>query len=116
MWNAEIKDKSIVQGELIVNVLFSNGTEEFNEVFNMRRGEDLNGNIISRLSQIEALTTFTEELELGAYTPLVKEIVDIKEDPLIALRKKKELVDLGVIKATDPDFVEALANVKDSLE
>lgn len=116
MWNSEIRGKNIEQGILSVNVLFKDGAESFNEIFSMRNGADLNGNIKSRLDQLNTLQDFHDAIELGPYTP-TDPIPD--EDPRIKigkLRELKEYVDLGLIKDTDPELQAALTDAKESLK
>lgn len=113
MWTATIQEKNFKQGTAFINVGFSNGTESFSEVFEMRRGADLNGNITSRLAQLEDTQTFVDTLNLGAYT--VPAIAKAEELPLQKLQRLQQLVTLGVIKDTDDEVIQAIVAVKNTL-
>lgn len=113
MWNATILDKYIEQGILHVNVSYINGENRFNEIYDLRTGDELNLQITMRLAQLEKLEVFSDALSLGAYTPEeISDGSDPKADALAKVKELKQLVDLGVIDSTDKKFTDAIETVK----
>lgn len=109
MWTATIKDKVLKQGKLTVNVSFHSDTDEFNELFTLVTGKELDGYITNRLSQLEALEAF--ECPLGAYTPVVSEVPPL-QDKINTIYKFKNLIEAGVITEKDPAYVKAIADAQ----
>lgn len=117
MWQVEIKSKEFANGTLSVNVSYSNGTDQFNEVYNIRAAEHLDPLIKNRVEQLESLSSFS--LPMGTYTlptdkPVVATIDPFKES-YSKLSELKSYVDLGIIPKDDPDFLAALQDAKDKL-
>lgn len=117
MWNAKIADKKFENGVLAVIVAFSNGTTEHTEVFTIRNGAELAGNINRRLDEMNALETFVSTLEIGDYEREAvqemspKMVLDVK---LATLESLKKLVEAGAIKETDKEFTDAQVEVKNA--
>lgn len=114
MWTATITRKDFEGGTLRLIVLFNNGTRTVEETFFLRRGNELDSLIKNRIAELTALDTAEAGLTLGVYTPTPDVVVP--QTPLqIALsnlNRLQNLVNLGIIKTTDTEYVNALAAAK----
>lgn len=117
MYTAKIVDKKIENGSLLVNVNYTNGVTNFNVIYPVRSEKDLDNLIRSKLEELEALITLEATLTLGVYTPTAKE-TPIKTEPTPlelateTLYKLKEKINLGVLKETDQEFIDAVTAYK----
>lgn len=112
MWSSKIAEKNIVNGVIVVNIQFSDGADSFNRVYQISSGEQLNQMIDAELKRLNLLSTEFNNLVIGDFTPTP---VLQQEDPIQKLKELKQLADLGVIEANDPDLAKALADAKASI-
>ncbi len=111
MYTASVSDKSFAAGVLKVSVVFTNGTDSFNEDIDLTGGslDILSQKVANRLNTLNATAALVDTIENGpvpAFTPA-------PIDPLIAARRAliqaKQDVDLGIIQVTDAAYTDALA-------
>lgn len=113
MWISKIVDKNLSLGELRVNVSYSNGTDDFNEVYSIRNEQDLNARIKNKLSELEDKEIIFSNIQTGVYTPVDNQVVvNPLEQKMTELRKLKEQVSLGLMKETDKEYLDAISAVK----
>jgi len=107
MWTATITEKNYFNGDLKVTVSYEDDTQKFNETYSVRSFDDLDNRIKARLENLEALDTFSSELTVGTYTPIVKEEkpIDPKQGALGAVYKAKEELELKLITQAEYDTI-----------
>lgn len=119
MWSAKIASKDFKGGSLHVNVAYLKDTESFNEVYDVTNAFDLDRRIRNRLTQLEETDGFSKSLALGDYilaeSKQTKTPLGEFNEKIGNLQRLKSLVDLGVIKQDDPEYISALAEAKDKL-
>jgi hypothetical protein len=112
MWTSKIVEKGIEKGELAVNVFFTNGTDSFNQLYKITNaGDDLDGYIKSRLSQLNSVASIN--VALGDYTPKAA-TPNLKTDyqnKLARIVHFKTLVDLGIITTSALEYKTAQADL-----
>jgi hypothetical protein len=116
-WTATIKDKRIVDKQLLVNVLYDNGSINFNEVMDVTGStiQSVSDRISSRLATLEATQTLIPLIPAGPFTPLGAQAtppVNVFLVALKSLRNAQEAVELGLITNADAAYTTALANAK----
>lgn len=117
MWTAQIESKTNDRSVLFVGVQYTDGTKKFGESIDMTGGDidTLNNKIQARLNTLNANDTLVDDITLGAFTPPTIKPVDEKEAALTELRKLQDLVNLGVLKESDQQVLDAIADVKAKL-
>jgi hypothetical protein len=116
MWSAKITDKQFKNGVVTVFVAYTNGTDEHTEPCNVLTLDQLNGIIDGRLKQLEIAEAFFDALEIKKFTVVEKETTPESEFAIASekLRRLKSLVETGVIKEDDAEYVAAQQTAKDA--
>lgn len=114
MWTAKIAEKELRDGQLLVNVAFSNGTQDFNEIISVRSQEELSQRVKSRILELERVDLAKDAISVGNFTPVDKtqSEKEVFYEALENLRRIKRAIDLGVIDETHPKFKDAVQEVK----
>jgi hypothetical protein len=115
MFTATKQSISFQQGVFQVVVEYQNGSDVFVKAYNINSEDDLNNRIENELNTLNRLLELTETLSLGAWSKPVK--VTPPPPTALELAKQKlydlkEKVNLGVLKETDQEFVDAVAAYK----
>lgn len=118
MFTANITKKDFRLGTLQIVVEFSNGVpqETISQAFNITSQEDLDSKIETKIAELNALAALASAVKTGAWVKVVKP----KEEPVLTplqeaeaeLYRLKNLIDLGVVKETDQEFVDAVTAYK----
>lgn len=113
MWSAKIESKNFSKGILQIGVSYTNGMETFNESYKIYSLDDINNIIASKLEQIK--NTEALEISIGDYSPkpIIKTVIDPKQEALDNLRRTKELVELDVLNEDDKEVMDAIQAVKE---
>lgn len=116
MWTSKIVGKRVENGALFVDVHFINGDASIARTVDMTGGslDVLSLKIQSQLDTLNTTDDLFTQIIVGEFTPIIQD-VSSQEEALNNLRKAKELVDLGVIDDTDPQVLDALTAVKESI-
>ncbi len=111
MWTAAVSDKSFASGVLKVTVVFTNGTDSFNEDIDLTGGslDVLSQKVANRLNTLNATAALVDTIANGPVPAFTPAPIDPLIDARSALRLAKEDVDLGIIQVTDPAYTDALA-------
>lgn len=114
MWTSTIKGKDFVNGQFRVSVEYTDGTNTFSEVHNLSNQENLDRTIRSRIAQLEATATFSTTVSTGPYTPSeeVKATPTAYDLAIQEVSRVKNLVELGILKETDKEFIDAITALK----
>jgi hypothetical protein len=114
MFTATTTKKDFRAGVFQVTVEFTNGEETIVEAFNINSEDDMNNKIGTRLDTLNRLLELKNTLVLGAWTK--KEVPVVQATPLeLAERTIWELkrkIELGVLKETDQEFIDAVTAYK----
>lgn len=114
MFTATTTKKDFRQGVFQVTVDFTDGTETITEAFNVTSEDDLNRKIESKLSTLNGLKTLATDLVLGEWekpTEIIKEQTPL-ELTTQKLHELKNKINLGVLKETDQEFIDAVTSYK----
>jgi len=120
MWTSTIESKNYNKGVLILNVVFSNGNEMFNESFDMTGGslDIVNERIKARLGGLQASENLDIQIPLGAFTP-TSNPATTQEAFMAALRRVRSCqraIQLGLMTDKDQIYIDALASLQASFD
>jgi len=107
MWTATITEKVFENGKLRIGISYVDGQRIVNESIFSTSMQNLDNVVTNRIAELQALDTFSSELTVGTYTPIVKEEkpVDPKQEALGAVYKAKEELELKLITQAEYDSV-----------
>jgi hypothetical protein len=115
MFTATTTKKDFRAGVFQVTVEFTNGEETIVEAFNINSEEDMNNKIGARLDTLNRLLELENTLVLGAWTKKAPDPAP-EQTPLQlaeqAIWELKRKIELGVLKETDQEFVDAVTAYK----
>lgn len=114
MFTANITGKSFKGGVLQIVVSYTNGSETLQEAINVTSEANLNSQIAQRVEQLNQLEQLAVKVSVGAWTKPT-EVTETLTELQIAtqtLSDLKRLIELGVLKETDPEFVAAVVAYK----
>jgi hypothetical protein len=107
-------------------VKYDNGTESFTDQITAQTMEEGKQIIINKINQLNASTPLVEGVVDTTVAPVVQPVVPTPTqaeldrqtyfDDLVKLRKAKELVDLGVIPATNTQYVALQTRIKNEFK
>lgn len=110
MWKSTIDSKNLKNGELIVGVVYTNDIDDNQSysAYSVRTSKDLDERIQARLGELNSIDI--DSIPLGEYTPTPKEQTNKEEfnKKLAKVGELKQLVTLGIIPDTDPEYVSRL--------
>lgn len=114
MFTAETISKDFRGGEFQIVVKYANGADVFTKAHNVSSEDDMNRQIEIQLNKLNNLLDLEAKLTLGVWVKPIAPTVDytplqVAEAKLFEL---KRLVDLGVMKETDQEFVDAVSAYK----
>lgn len=114
MWESKIVDKGLEKDRIVVNVSYSDGTREFNELYRVTSLKDLDNQIRTKKNSLTTLQTSFTEIPTGTYVPPVPtlSIEDQKLDMVRQLTEMKNLISVGIKKDTDADYLALIASYK----
>jgi len=123
MWTANIVSKDSQVGATLITIEYTDGARVFTEARSTNGGfysiDQLKEQIAKRIDYLNAQDTLDASLATGVVTIPEKEIppeVDEAKEQFFAdcvvLTRFKQILDLGVIKEDDPDYVKLLEKVK----
>lgn len=117
MWTATIESKGFSKGVFQIGVIYSNGSDTFSEVHQLRGVSDAESAIKSRLSQLNSIDL--SQIQLGSYTPPSPPIptqAEIDKQNYLTLLSQWETAKLdvskGLLDKTNADFVQLESDLK----
>lgn len=123
MFTATIKSNDLdTQGHLIVNVVYSNGSQNIPESYSLNSPDQIHGILVNRLNQLNNIQTYLDKPMTGTFTPSqpaptpTPSPTDLATQKFIqdlnVLRQLQRAVTLGIKKSTDNDIVSQIALVQ----
>lgn len=76
MYSAEITEKRIVNGDLVVTVKYADGENEAVESFSATSNTEINRRIRNKLTQLDENILLKEALAIGVFTPSQDVVVE----------------------------------------
>lgn len=118
-WTATIKQKGIQDKAFLVNVLYDNGSIQFNEILDMTGGsvQVLSDRIASRLALLETTQALIPQIATGPFTPTVasqtpQTPLQIFKGKLRILQNAQILVNLGLLATGDSGYTQAFSDAQ----
>lgn len=107
MFTAKIIKKTFQNGQLKIEVQFTDGTDSWPETFSVSSEADLNSRISSRIDTLNGLEALSTSLTLGTWTKPVKEeyIPDPVQEALNKVYEAKGQLDAKLITEAEYDAV-----------
>lgn len=114
MWTATIDRTDFSNGQFRVFVKYSDGINSFEESYNLSTRQALNSQIKNRLEQLTSVQALASSIEVGSFTPEEEVVVGPTPYELAVgeVARLKGLISLGIMKETDPEFVNAVTELK----
>lgn len=114
MWIATIHSKDFNNGTFRAFVKYSDGTNGFDDVITLSNQENLDATIRNRIKQLETTATFADSVPTGEFTPAPEPVKQQTQYELAIqeVNRVKNLVELGILKETDQEFVDAVTALK----
>jgi hypothetical protein len=114
MFTAKTTKKDFRDGVFQVTVEYKNGADTFTEAYNISSADDLDNRIGNRLDTLNRLLELEDELSIGAWVKPQKPTheptpLELAEQKIWELKRK---IELGVLKETDQEFVDAVSAYK----
>lgn len=112
MWTATIDGKEYAKGILTVRVMYKNGDDGFGEAYTVSSIDSLNQSIKNKLRQLENTALVYDSIQPGEFVPPADPTQSPYELAQQEVYRLKNLISLGILKETDQEFVDAVANLK----
>lgn len=115
MFTATITNKDFRGGVFQVTVQYLNGTDTFTEAYNILSEEDLDNRIGNKIDTLNRLLELETTLTIGEWTkketpaPVGPTALEVARTKIYELKEK---INLGVMKETDQEFIDAVAAYK----
>jgi hypothetical protein len=117
MFTYNLTDKTIENGRLRVTIEYTNGTVNVSETFSVVTQEELDNKITRKLAELEGVVELSKKVIIGNYTKTEKLVEEPKEPTELeraeqAIWELKRKIDLGVMKESDQEFIDAVTAYK----
>lgn len=113
MWNSKIAAKEFDNGSVKVNVNYSNGSHDFNELYWVTDQSDLDNRVINRKKNLSKVITLLDEIVVGDFNPTEKQpIIDESRQALDALNIGFDQLQKKLI--TDEDYQDLVTAYKEA--
>lgn len=120
MFTYTLSDKAIENGQLRVTVDYTNGQVKFSETFLVTAKDELDNRIDTTLKRLQKVVDLEKTVAVGGYIKAEKPPVEEKQPTAFEtaeakLYEYKHLIDLGVMKETDAEYLAAITVYKTEL-
>lgn len=116
MWVATIKSKGIVEKSFLVNISYTNGVFDFNEVINLTGGslQSLNDQIAAKLDLLETTQALIPLVTTGVFTPVISPATarNIFIDAKHRFESCQKAVSLNLILSSSTTYTQAEADMQ----
>lgn len=116
MFTYTLSGKTIENGKNRITVAYSNGTVKCDETFFFNSKEELDQRITDKLADLDKVVALDASINVVGYVKTDKPVIvtevtalDIAEAKLYEMKKR---IELGVLKETEQEFIDAVAEYK----